>query len=448
MDKSWAREEAYLILNKIMSDGAYSNIEIKRRLSNSNLGKLDKALVTEIVNGTLRNMIYIDWIIKKYSNIKEKNISANVRNILRSGIYQIMFLERVPDSAVCNESVELAKKYCNIGSSKFVNGLLRSIARKKEEIGYPDKNKLIDYLSVKYSHPAWLVESWVKDYGAEFTESLMKENNEAPPFTIRINKLKTDKQELEDNFKKHDITYSYGLYNEEAVNVRGTSSIESLEIFKEGYFSVQDESSMLVSRIMNPKPDSFIIDVCSAPGGKAAHMAELMNNKGLVISRDIYQHKLDLINKACRRLGINIITTQLFDAVEIDEKFVGMADGVLVDAPCSGLGLLRRKPDLRWKKKPSDLDDLPELQLKILKNAASYVKSGGVLIYSTCTLNKKENIEVVKKFLAVDDDFYFDNLKGLLPKNLYAPNAKNGYIELYPNIHGTDGFFICRMIRK
>lgn len=448
MDKNWAREEAYLILNNIIKKGAYSNIEIRKRLNNSNLEKLDKALVTEIVNGTLRNLIYIDWIIKKFSKIKEEKIDLSIRNILRSGIYQIMFLDRVPDSAVCNESVELAKKYSGIGSSKFVNGLLRSVVRNKEEIGYPDKRDLAQFFSIKYSHPKWLVEIWLKDYGTEFAEELMKGNNQVPPLTIRLNRLRTTKEEMLQHLNAAGITYNEGIYNEEAINIRGTSAIENLEIFREGYFSVQDESSMLVSKVMNPKPGWTIIDVCSAPGGKAAHMAELMNNHGMIIARDIHKHKLDLINKNSHRLGIKIIETQLFDAQDVDESHIGKADGVLVDAPCSGLGLLRRKTDLRWKKKPGDLDELPKLQYRILENASKYLKNGGVLVYSTCTLNKKENLEIVYNFLANNRDFCLDNIKGLIPENLYAPRAADGFLELFPNIHKTDGFFIARIIKR
>jgi len=448
MNKNWAREEAYLILNNIIGKGAYSNIEIRKKLNKSDLDKLDKALVTEIVNGTLRNLIFIDWVINKFSKIKEEKIALKIRNILRCGIYQIMFLDRIPDSAVCNESVELAKKYGNNGSAKFVNGLLRTVARNKDSIGYPDKKDLVEYLSIKYSHPKWLVELWLNDYGSEFAEALMEGNNQVPPLTIRVNMLKTNKDEVIKVLKMEDITYSEGLYNEEAINVRGTSAIEDLEIFKKGYFSVQDESSMLVSKIMNPKPGWMIIDVCSAPGGKAAHMAEMMNNEGLIVSRDIHKHKLDLIDRTCNRLGINIIKTQLFDAQKIDESYVGKADGVLVDAPCSGLGLFRRKTDLRWRKKPDDLNELPKLQAIILENASKYLKPGGILIYSTCTLNKKENTEVVNDFLANNKDFYLDNIKSLIPENLYAPDAEKGILELYPNIHKTDGFFISRMIKK
>ncbi|HHY77373.1 MAG TPA: 16S rRNA (cytosine(967)-C(5))-methyltransferase RsmB [Clostridiales bacterium] len=448
MKKNWAREEAFLILNNIIDKGAYSNIELRKRLNKSNLTKLDKALVTEIVNGTLRNLIYIDWVIKKFSSIKEEKISPTVRNIIRSGIYQILFLDKIPDSAVCNESVELAKKYDNIGSARFVNGLLRNISRKKDSIGYPYEKDLVEYLSIKYSHPKWLMEIWLEQYGEDFTEELIKSNNETPPLTIRINRLKTNKLEVKDILESYGTECADGLYNEEALRVKGTESIESIDIFNQGYFTVQDESSMLVSKIMNPRPGWLILDVCSAPGGKAAHMAELMNNEGKIIARDIHEHKLELINNTCDRLGIKIVETQLFDARNVDEYYIGKADGVLVDAPCSGLGLLRRKPDLRWKKKPDDLSELRNLQYSILEISSHYLKKGGALVYSTCTLNSKENIDVINRFIENNKDFYLDNIENLIPENLYAPNAKEGYIELYPNIHKTDGFFIAKMIRK
>lgn len=448
MQDNWAREEAFLILNNITKKGAYSAIELRRGLNNSNLKKNDKALVTEIVNGTLRNLIKIDWIIKKYIKIKWDKISDNIKNILRCGVYQIIFLERVPDSAVCNECVELSKKYENIGASKFVNAVLRNISRGKNDIGVPSIKDTAEYLSVEYSHPLWLVELWLKDYENEFTTKMLKANNEVPPLTIRTNKLKISKSELINLLDSCDIITSEGLYNDEAIIIKGISSIESLEPFKKGYFQVQDESSMLVGKIIDPKPGDFIIDVCSAPGGKATHLAEIMSNKGRILSRDIYPHKLRLIQDNCNRLGITIIETELFDATVIDKDNYKKADSVLVDAPCSGLGLVRRKPDIRWKKRLKDLDELPMLQLDILKKASLYVKHTGVLVYCTCTLNKKENIQVVNEFIKSNDDFVLDNIERFLPENLYAPNKKDGFLELYPNIHNTDGFFIARMVRK
>lgn len=448
MDESWAREEAFLILGTILKKGAYSGIEIRKRFKHSNLKRNDKALVTEIVNGTLRHLIKIDWIIDSFIKIKLEKIEVNIRNILRSGVYQIIYLDRVPDSAVCNESVELAKKYGNHGAAKFVNGVLRNISRGKNDIDKPDTVNKTEFLSIEFSHPEWLVDLWLRNYGYDFTLALLRANNETPPLTIRANKLKTDRNELKNLMDKYNIYYKDGLYNDEAINIRGISSIEDLKLFKNGYFQVQDESSMLVGKIINPKPGDLIIDVCSAPGGKATHLAELMSNKGKIISRDVYKHKLELIEDNCKRLGITIIETQLFDAKDIDKSILGMADSVLVDAPCSGLGLVRRKPDLRWSKKEEDLNKLPQLQLSILKSASLYVKKAGVLIYSTCTLNDNENKHVVEKFLKTSDDFMLDRIDEFLPKNICASNKGDGFLELYPHIHGTDGFFIARMIKK
>lgn len=447
MEKDWARKEAFIIFNSIMTKGAYSGIEIRKNLNKSNLDKNDRALVTEIVNGTLRNLIKIDWIISRFVKLNPKKITPSIRDILRCGIYQIMFLDKIPDFAVCNESVELAKLYGNSGAAKFVNGVLRNIVRNKDNILLPDKANIIEYYSIEYSHPTWMVDLWIKDYGVDFTEKLLKANNVAPPLTIRINKLKTDKDEMLNSLNDINITTSSGLLNDEAINIKGSSSLDNMDLFKKGFFQVQDESSMLVGKIMNPKAGDLIIDVCSAPGGKATHMAEIMGNQGKIIARDIHKHKLNLIEQNCKRLGIKIIETQLFDAAKVDNTLFGKADGVLVDAPCSGLGLVRRKPDLRWKREEQDIGKLSELQLLILKNASLYVKTGGALVYSTCTLNTEENIQIVREFLSYDSSFKLDSIERFLPANIDAPHKKDGYLELYPNVHGTDGFFIARMTK-
>ncbi|MCK9216802.1 MAG: 16S rRNA (cytosine(967)-C(5))-methyltransferase RsmB [Firmicutes bacterium] len=447
MAGNWAREEAFLILNSIMIQGKYSGIETRNRLNNSNLKSNDRALVTEIVNGTLRNLIKIDWIISKFINRKIEKLSNNVKNILRSGIYQIIYLDRVPDSAVCNESVELAKKYSNIGAARFINGVLRNVSRQKDSINTPDETNISKYLSIEFSHPLWLVELWIKNYGIEFTKNLLKANNEAPPLTVRVNRLKISKEELLFLFNSNNIMWSEGCYNDEAINIKGISSLKDSILFKKGYFQIQDESSMLVSKILNPKPGDFIIDVCSAPGGKATHMAELMSNKGRIIARDIHLKKLKLIEENIKRLGISIIETEIFDANTIDDRLIDKADAVLVDAPCSGLGLVRRRSDLRWKKEKEDIEKLSKLQINILKNASLYVKKNGVLVYSTCTLNDKENIQILKDFLNYNKQFSLDSMERFLPSNFTASRGKEGFIELYPHIHGTDGFFIAKMVK-
>ena len=442
-----ARNAAVRIVYRVLREGAYSNIALKEELDKGKLERLDKALVTEIVNGTLRNLTRIDWITTRF--IKAKRIDPWIEDIIRCGIYQILFLDRVPDSAVCNESAELARKHGHEGAVRFVNGVLRNISRSKENPEYPDKSKnAAGYLSVFYSHPEWIVRKWIKDYGMEFTEALLNANNEKPPFTIRCNRLRIEKEELIAVLSEEGIECADGSYNAEAIHIRATSSIETKESFKKGYYQVQDESSMLVAHIADPKPGDRILDICSAPGGKTTHMAELMDNKGEVVARDIYGHKLRLVEENCVRLGVSIVRTELHDAMVIDESSLERFDKVLLDAPCSGLGVMRRKPDLRWKKEPDNFKELAEMQRKMLKLASGYVKPGGKLLYSTCTINRTENNDIVRDFISNNNGFQLESIIGQLPEKLVCESAYQGFLELYPNIHGTDGFYIAKMEKR
>jgi len=442
-----ARDAAVRTVHRVLREGAYSNIALKEELDKDRLERVDKALVTEIVNGTLRNLTRIDWIISRF--IKMKSIDPWIEDIIRCGIYQILFLDRIPDSAVCNESAELARKYGNEGTVRLVNGVLRNISRNKENLEYPDKSKnAASYLSVFYTHPEWIVKKWIRDYGMEFTEALLKANNEKPPFTIRCNRLKIEKKRLLSILAEEGIECTDGSYNEEAIHIRGTSSIEAKESFRKGYYQVQDESSMLVAHIVEPKPGDKVLDICSAPGGKTTHMAELMDNKGEIVARDVYGHKLRLVEENCARLGISIVRTELFDAMVKDQGSIGKYDRVLLDAPCSGFGVIRRKPDLRWKKDPKNLKELVDMQKRILELASGYVKPGGKLIYSTCTINRAENLDVVKDFLSNNPQFHMESIMGLVPEKLENDSAHMGYLELYPNVHGTDGFFIAKMGKR
>jgi 16S rRNA (cytosine967-C5)-methyltransferase len=444
-----ARETAVIILDKVLHEKAYSNIALKQGLEHSKLSRVDKALVTEIVNGTLKNLIKLDFIAGQFVKMNMSKLDKYIEDILRTGIYQIMYLDRIPDSAVCNEGANLARKYSNEGTVKFINAVLRNVSRNKENIQFPDKAKEPNkYLSIVYSHPMWIVEKWLGEFGFEFTEQLLIANNKVPNFTIRVNRLKIDKEALMKILDQEDIEYGDSLYNKEALYIKGTSAIENKSSFKQGLYQIQDESSILVGHALDPKPGDLLIDICSAPGGKATHAAELMDNKGRIIARDVYQHKLDLIQHNCKRLGISIVETEIFDAKEIDRKLIGKADKVLLDAPCSGLGVLRRKPDMKLKKTADNFDELNKLQQQMLSKAAEYVKPKGVLVYSTCTINKSENLKVVESFLKNREDFYLEDLSKLLPENLESNTKTKGYVEIFPNIHGIDGFFIARLRRK
>jgi 16S rRNA (cytosine967-C5)-methyltransferase len=291
------------------------------------------------------------------------------------------------------------------------------------------------------------VREWLGRFGAGFTESLLESNNQIPDFIVRVNALKTNKDSLMEAFRNEGLTVGEGRYAREAVIIKNPGSVTKLKEFKNGFFQVQDESSMLVAHVLDPQPGELVMDVCSAPGGKTTHIAELMMNKGTVIARDIHEHKIAIIEENIRRLGINIVKTEIFNAAEIDDAYTDRADRVLVDAPCTGLGIIRRKPDIKWARNIGDRKEIVRLQTGILHAASRYVKPGGVLVYSTCTIEPEENQDVVREFLKSDTGFRMTGISSLLPAELKQESTAKGYVQLYPNIHGTDGFFIARMKR-
>ncbi|HHY90137.1 MAG TPA: 16S rRNA (cytosine(967)-C(5))-methyltransferase RsmB, partial [Clostridiales bacterium] len=292
----------------------------------------------------------------------------------------------------------------------------------------------------------WLVEKWIHQLGEEFTAELLQANNERPPLTIRTNTLKIDKQKLIQILGKEGAKVSNGLHVEDALYVKDIGNIAELESFQNGYFQVQDESSMLAVRILDPKPGEFVLDLCAAPGGKSTYIAQLMKNEGTVLARDIYDHKIKLIQDHAARLGIHIIQTEIFDAAQFDPSLTEKADKVLLDAPCSGLGIIRRKPEIKYSRHPEDLKAIADLQWMILKHAGRYVKKGGILVYSTCTINREENQDLIQKFMNQNTEFEISDVSAFLPATIKSD--KNKMIQLFPNIHGTDGFFICRLKKK
>lgn len=447
------RETAVKILYDIDKNGAYSNISLGKHLDNGKLKDIDRAFITELVYGILKWKLTIDFIISRFSKIKLKKISPWILNILRTGVYQIIFTDKVPVSAACNESVKLAKKYGHAASSKYVNGVLRNISRNKDAIKYPDKKgNLSEFLSIKYSHPLWMVDEWLKRHGEEFTEELLKSNNETPHFTIRANTLKISRDSLKKILEEDGFEVEFGQYLDEALIIKNPKSLQRMDAFNKGYFQVQDESSMLAGRVLNPKPGDFVLDVCSAPGGKTTHLAQLMDNRGRIVARDIYEHKIELINQAVKRLGIGIIETEVFDATLFDEKLEGRVDKVLVDAPCTGLGIIRRKPDIKWAREKEDKNEIIKLQKKILYTSSKYVKKGGIIVYSTCTIEPEENENIIEEFLKDNKDFYLENPWESLPEKIRDlfknVNGKREYIQLYPNKHNVDGFFIAKLKKR
>ncbi len=446
MDKN-PREIAINILKEINENEAYSNISITRNIEDVE-NSLDESFIREIVYGVIENKLQIDWIIMQFSKIKLKKIAPTIIEILRAGVYQIIFMDRIPDSAAVNESVKLAKKYGHKGSVGFVNALLRNISKNKNNIKLPEKDKSpIEFLSIKYSHPQWMIKKWIEDFGLDFTENLCIANNDKPKLNIRVNTLKISKQELINKLANRGFILSEGKYANDCIIIDNPIRITNTDEFKNGLFQIQDESSMLVAQIMNPKPGDFVIDVCSAPGGKTTHIAQKMENKGKIIARDIHEHKLNLIKDNVARLGTSIIQLEKYNATNLDENLTEKADCCLVDAPCSGLGLIRRKPDIKWHKVEDSLSEITKLQYEILVNSSMYVKKGGILVYSTCTIQKEENIWLMKKFLEGNKEFRLISFQDLIDNEELKKQAINGYIELYPNINGTDGFFIAKLIK-
>jgi len=438
-----SREIILKILIDINTNGAYSNISINKHLE-KNKKIENENFIREVVYGVLENKKYIDYIISQVSSIRIEKIQSLTLEILRMGVYQVIFMDRIPDRAAVNETVNLSKKYGHKGIVGFVNGVLRNISKNKEKLMIVKNKDKLTYLSIKYSYPKWMIENWIKEYGYEFTEKLCKGNNSRPKLNIRVNTLKISRDQLLDIFSSYGYIVYKTKYAKDGLIIDNPRRITSLEEYRNGYFIIQDESSMLVSQTIDPKEGSLVLDLCSAPGGKSTHMAQIMNNSGKIISRDIYSHKLHLVQENAHRLGIDIIETEIFDATKFDEKFREKADYCIIDAPCSGLGIIRRRPEIKWNRKEEDIQELTKIQWEIINNAKSYLKPGGVMVYSTCTISKEENEDMVNKFLLENSQF---KLIGFEDKFNYKKNiekAKDGYVQLFPHIHNTDGFFIAK----
>lgn len=421
------REKALLALYDIEFKNKYSNMAVKDILRGIE-DRRDKAFITLLVYGTVRRKLTLDYIISEYSSVKLKKMSKYVLLILRMGVFQIYFADSVPERAAVNESVLLAKKYCP-KSSGFVNGVLHSVIRGRETLHFPkDKTK---YLSVKYSFTEEMTEIFEK---YDFCEELLESLNKEPETTLRINRLKKDDVSVDGAELKGTPLYRYA-------RIASGFDIENSREYRDGEFTAQDIAAMMAAEALNPLPGQLCVDVCAAPGGKTTHIAELMQNRGKIIAFDIHEHKTDIINKNAKRMGIDIIDTRLHDATQTEESLLKKADRVLADVPCSGLGIIRRKPDIKWNKE--NISELPPIQYKILETAAKYVKDGGYLVYSTCTLNPAENEEVVKKFVANNSEFEFETI--VLPDEMARENE--GYITFFPNIDNTDGFFLSKIKR-
>ncbi len=441
MDK--VRETAMKVLLAVHENGAYANIALAEALRKARLNEMDRRFATELVYGAVKAGGTLDWIVRRYTNRPLRKMTPYVRSILRLGIFQLFFLDRVPPSAVCNESTELAKKYGHAGTGKFVNAVLRAAARDpgKARVSEDDESA---YLAIQFQHPKWLVSRWLKMFGREETEQLCVFDNAAAVLSLRTNLLRITRDELVERLRMEGAKVVLSKWAPEGILCPTHASLNNSASLREGLFQVQDESSMQVAHVLGPQPGEFVIDMCSAPGGKTTHLAERMKNQGRILALDIYDTKLARVEENAKRLGISIIETKRLDARAAGDAYPQKADRVLADVPCSGLGVLRRRPDARWRKTEEEIMKLPMLQSEILESAARAVKPGGVLVYSTCTIEPAENEEVVRSFLRSHAEFSLNVTGKYLP---LKPSASD-MVQFYPQRDRVDGFFIARLMRK
>ena len=436
-----SRKTAVNILERVLNERAYSNIILSNELNASDLSDKDKALVTELVYGTLRRLKSLDMIIAHF--VKDISVmDKKTLNILRVAVYQMQYLDKIPNYAACNEAVELAKEVSE-KDAKLVNGILNSYTEVKSSLELEFRNK-IEEMAYEFSFNSWMIRLMIKQYGEKETLKMLHNLNNTPCVTVRVNALKT---EYDDAFEALDnlrYTVDEGYVCPEAIMIEGGSNPLDNPLFVEGKITVQDESAMLVAPLLDLEENQVVIDLCSAPGGKTTHIAEIMNNTGRVLAFDLYENKLNLIKDNANRLGITNIEVAQMDATKTNSELISLADRVLVDAPCSGLGIIKKKPEIKWNKVRQDLRDIIPVQREILDNAWEYLKKDGIMVYSTCTLNKEENDENIEWFLSKHKDAKIEKVFVGKGDNLKYSNI--GTLTVLPNEY-MDGFYIAK-IRK
>lgn len=437
------------ILDAIEFEGIFVHDAIENHTNDDTLTKQDRSFIKRIVFGVIEHRIYLDYVIDKFSKIKVNKMKPAIRHIMRLSVYQMLYMDSVPDSAVCNEAVKLVKKRNMYQLTGFVNGVLRSIMRGHDDIKLPDKaSDIVSYLSVKYSFDKAMVAYLLESYSKKNVEKFLKVSNEEAPLTIRVNLSKTTPEQLKNTLKNEGVTVTSAKWLDYAMHIDDYDSLTSLESFNDGQFTVQDESSMLVGEVAHGDAvkcsdgQVVVLDICSAPGGKALHMADVLGDKGHVKAFDVSDYKLGLIKENVNRLGVSNIEVAQGDGTVLNDTLVRMGDIVIADVPCSGLGIIRKKPDIKWHTGPDKIHELVQIQREILSNVKNYVKPGGTLVYSTCTITKEENEQNVDWFLSENSDFELVKLSGS-----YV-NDQNGMVTLMPISNGPDGFYIAKLRRK
>ncbi len=437
------RGTAIKILNRVDRTDAYLEKLLEIEIKNSELSSIDKALLYEIVHGVIRWLAKIDWILTGFYKGNFAKCIPNVKNAMRVALYQILFLDKIPEYAAVNEAVEFVKKLQGQKSADLTNGVLRNIIRTKNAIRYPDPEEdLAAYFSAYYSHPSWLVKRWLNRYGKDFTEQLMIANNEKPSLTIRVNKLVSNIEQLKGLLHSVRLKFQEGKYLPDFIKLNSLTNIADWEYFAKGYFSIQDESTGFPCLLLDPQPNQRVLDLCAAPGGKSGILAAMMNNTGELVTVDKFERRMDILNKNLARLKVTNFKSVIADALEFEDE--SGFDSILIDAPCSGLGTLTKKPDIKWSKDSGDIRKLNELQMALIKKGSSLLRKGGYMVYSTCTIEPDENFEIVKKFLSSTVGYELVDIKKQIDNNLLD---QNGCIQTFPHIHGIDGSFAAKIRR-
>lgn len=434
-----SRNIAVNVLERVINEGAYSNIILSNELNKSDLSDKDKALTTEIVYGTLRRLKTIDMIIGSF--VKDTSImDKKILIILRVALYQMRFLDKIPPYAACNEAVEMAKEISE-KDSKLVNGILRNYLKNENTLEINFRNK-VDEIAYELSYDPWMVRMFIKQYGEKEALRILYGLNNTPKVTVRVNNLKSNYEDVFEELEEAGYNVEDGTICPEAISITAGSGIEKNALFIDGKVTVQDESAMLIAPLLDINEGQTVLDLCSAPGGKTTHIAELLENTGEVLAFDLHEQKLDLIKENCERLGLTNVKFGAMDATKLNTDLVNIADRVLIDVPCSGIGIIRKKPEIKWNKKRKDLKEIVTVQRDIMDNAWEYLKKGGVMVYSTCTLNKEENEENIEWFLNKHKDAELEVV--FVGKGDNLRYDRLGMLTILPN-EFMDGFFVAKL---
>lgn len=445
-----AREVALDVLTRVEQDRAYSNLMLNQILTNRALSRQEAALATELVYGTIQRMNSLDFFLNRFVAKGLSRLQPWVRSLLRMSMYQIRYLDRIPPHAAVHEAVELAKARGHQGVAGLVNGVLRNVLRHPEQLAIPRDLPPDERIALEHSHPVWLVRRWIHRYGEETAAAMCEANNQPPGTSIRVNRLKGNREQLAGLLAREGIeTRPSALAPDGLLLVSGGHAADS-PLHGTGHFTIQDESSMLVGRVVSPEPGMKVLDCCAAPGGKTTHLAELMDDRGEVYACDIYEHKEQLILSHAKRLGLGSIRTIVSDALRLGEHFAeGTFDRILLDAPCTGLGVLRRKPDIKWMKRENEIQTTANLQRKLLQAVHPLLKPGGILVYSTCSTEPEENERLIRQFVRETPGFALEAFPaGLLPAGSAEEEGRKGMLQLLPHQFHSDGFFIARLRKE